>query len=80
MPDPSLTNIGGAAVYIDPKDNYRGYVVGIASSYVDCGRKLESSTIPSIFAAIPGKVADWILELIGDFGCDDSAGQSEAWT
>ena len=50
---------GGAAVWKDPKDQNRAYVLGIASTFFNC-----NGALPSIFTAISGKVAVWIHEKI----------------
>ena len=50
---------GGAAIWKDPKDQNRAYVLGIASSFVKC-----DGIHPSIFSAISGKVAVWVYEKI----------------
>ena len=50
---------GGAAIWKDPKDQNRAYVLGIASSFVKC-----DGIHPSIFSSISGKVAVWVYEKI----------------
>ena len=50
---------GGAAIWRDPKDQNRAYVLGLASTFVNC-----DGIHPSIFSAISGKVAVWVYEKI----------------
>ena len=50
---------GGAAIWKDPKDQNRAYVLGLASSFVKC-----DGIHPGIFTAISGEVAVWIHEKI----------------
>ena len=46
---------GGAAIWRDPKQNNRATVIGLVSAALEC-----DGNDPSIFATIPGKVAEWI--------------------
>ena len=50
---------GGAAIWKDPRDQNRAYVLGLASSFVKC-----DGIHPGIFTAISGEVAVWIHEKI----------------
>ena len=58
---------GGAAIWKDPKRNNRATVIGVISGGLDCGGKPPID--PTIFATIPGKVAEWIKAKISDTTC-----------
>ena len=53
---------GGPEIWVDQKDENKEYLIGIPSGYHSCDK--EESTIPNIFAAVPGKVGKWIYEKI----------------
>ena len=53
---------GGPVIWIDRKDQNKEYLIGTPSASHHCGKK--PSTTPNIFAAIPGKVGEWIYEKI----------------
>ena len=52
---------GGPVIWIDrTTDENKEYLIGTPSGGY-CGKK-QPTTVPSIFAAIPGKVGEWIYE------------------
>ena len=57
---------GGAAVWKDKKDNDRAFAIGIATATdIICGSGMK----PSIFSAIPGKIAKWVKKEAKDDIC-----------